>query len=284
MKMKNLTALKWIGGKHGKEDIYISQMLPHRIYVDCTFGSGAVTFAKEDVMPAGYKTVVNDKNDHLINFMLQLRDNSKELIRLCQGLPWSESLFEKYKKEPFPDDPLERAVRFFYVMRLSFSGGGHRYKNGLGRSKLYQNKATTYMHAAQLLNGMAERIKRWEIFCRDMVDLIEFFDHPDTFFFIDPPYVGFEEIYAGGFSPQDHERLRKALDGIKGKAMVCYYDHRLIRELYSDWYITSYKTVSQIQCREEGGTCPVRTELILTNYRPPEHGQVSFFNLNLRRG
>lgn len=283
MKLKNISNIKWIGGKHGKEDFYVDRMPKHRIYCDCTFGSGAVTFFKEDVLPAGYMTVINDKNDKLVNFMLQLRDNKEELKRLCAGLPYSESLYEKYKWEPEPTDPLERAVRFFYIMRLTFSGGGHKYRNGLGLSKT-QNKATTYRHAVELFDGMADRIKNWTILNRDMIEVIDFYDTHETLFYIDPPYEGYEDIYAGGFTRSMHVALRKRLETIKGKAMVCYYPAPLINRLYRDglqsgkWYRDEYRTASQIEVRGEGVSCPIRTEIILMNYDPgPAVEQIKIF-------
>lgn len=122
MRLKNLSNIKWIGGKHGKEERYIELMPKHKIFADCNFGSGAVPFYKEGVNPAKL-TIINDNNDNLINYMLVLRDQPEVLFRMCEALPFSERLYEKYKWEPEPEDPLERAVRFYYKMRLTFSGG-----------------------------------------------------------------------------------------------------------------------------------------------------------------
>jgi Site-specific DNA methylase len=266
VKLKNLSNIKWIGGKHGKEERYLELMPKHKIYADCNFGSGAVTFYKSIMDPAKI-TIVNDKNDELINYMLVLRDWPEELFKVCDALPYSESLYEKYKWEPVPEDKLERAVRFFYKMRLTFSGGGHKYRNGIGLSKT-QDKAQTYQSAVNLIPNMAKLIKTWNILCRDFEDVINFYDTDETLFFLDPPYVGFENIYAGGFKSEDHLRLRKRLETIKGKVMLCYYPDSLIDELYSDWYRVEYKTASKIEVRGNGDKCPVRTELILMNYKP----------------
>lgn len=272
MKLKNLSNIKWIGGKHGKEERYLELFPEHKLFVDGFFGSGAVPFYKQITSPAK-KTVINDKNDKLINYMLMLRDHGEALYKLCAGLPYSEHLYNKYKWEPEPEDPMERAVRFYYIMRLTFSGGGHKYKNGLGLSKS-QNKARTYANSTELMMQMGELIREWEILCRDFEDVIDFYDTKDTLFFLDPPYVGYENIYAGGFQREDHIRLRNRLDKIKGKAVVCYYPDPLIDELYQGWYRVEYKTASQIKVREAGDQCPIRTELVLMNYEPDEHKQI----------
>lgn len=273
MKLKNLSNIKWIGGKHGKEERYMELMPEHKIFVDCFAGSCALDFYKQVVDPANI-TVVNDKNDKLINYLQVLQGNKDELYRCCAALPYSERLYEKYKWEPEPEDDIERAVRFFYIMRLTFSGGGHKHKNGLGLSKT-QNKAKTYRNSVELMHMMEQLIKEWHILCRDFEEVIDFYDTKQTFFFLDPPYVGNEDIYAGGFTKEDHLRLRKRLDTIKGKAMVCYYSDPLIDELYSDWHKVEYETASQIQVRDDGEKCPVRTELILMNYKPNYFEQLS---------
>lgn len=123
MRLKNLSNIKWIGGKHGKEERYLELMPEHKIFADCFAGSCALDFYKQATSPANI-TVVNDKNDKLINYLQVLQENKDELYRRCAALPYSEKLYNKFKWEPEPEDQIKRAVRFFYIMRLTFSGGG----------------------------------------------------------------------------------------------------------------------------------------------------------------
>lgn len=273
MKLKRLSNIKWIGGKHGKEEIYLQLMPKHDIFVDCFFGSGAVPFYKETVNPSRI-TVVNDINDKLVNYMMVLKDNPKKLYKECSALPYSESLYNKFKWEEWPDDELSQAVRFYYLMRVCFGGGGHKYKNGIGLSKT-QNKAKQLITATELIPGMAELIKEWNILNRDFEEVIKFYDTKDTFFFLDPPYHNHEAMYYGGFEEKDHIRLKNRLDKIKGKAMVCYYSSPLIDDLYKDWFRVEYTTASQIKNRTAGEKMPIRKELILMNYKPNLNEQLS---------
>jgi DNA adenine methylase len=247
-------------------------MPKHKIFVDCFFGSGAVPFYKETVSPAKM-TVVNDINDRLVNYMMVLKDNPGSLYKECSSLPYSESLYEKWKWELWPEDKFESAVRFYYLMRVCFGGGGHKYKNGIGLSKT-QNKAKQLMSATELIPKMAEIIRPWNILNRDFEEVINFYDTSDTLFFLDPPYHSHEDMYFGGFEEKDHIRLKNSLDKIKGKAIVCYYASPLIDELYKDWYKVEYQTASQIKNRADGDKCPVRTELILMNYKPTAAEQI----------
>lgn len=272
MKLKNLTNIKWIGGKHGKEETYVNIMPSHKIYVDCFFGSGAVTFYKEIVMPAKI-TVVNDKNDMLINYMLQLKDNPEELYEECSALPFSETLFERYKWDPCPDDKMEQAVRFYYLMRCCYGGGGHKYKNGLGLSR-DQNKANQLKYATELIPQMAGYIKNWNILCRDFEDVIRYYDSNDTLFFCDPPYFDKEDMYAGGFTKKDHRRLYETLSNIKGKVILCYYEHPEIEKMYAGWNKICYNKASQIQKRDVGQKMEVRNEIVYMNYMPLDQMEI----------
>lgn len=48
-------------------------------------------------------------------------------------------------------------------------------------------------------------------------------DSPSTLFYIDPPYVGTEGYYKGGFQTADHARLADLLAGLQGRAVLSYY-------------------------------------------------------------
>ena len=47
-----------------------------------------------------------------------------------------------------------------------------------------------------------------------------------------------ESYYTEKFQKEDHERLKKLLDNIKGKFILSYNDCSYIRELYRDYGIT----------------------------------------------
>ena len=86
------------------------------------------------------------------------------------------------------------------------------------------------------------------------------------FFYCDPPYVGHEELYQGGFKKEDHQRLANTLNSIKGRAMISYYEEPLIDELYPGWHKEKFIRSSTIRNIGDGEKLPRRTELLLTNY------------------
>jgi len=76
--------------------------------------------------------------------------------------------------------------------------------------------------------------------------LIERFDRPETFFYIDPPYYGNEDDYGEGiFCREDFTKLRDALASIQGRFIMSINDVPQIRELFTDYsmdrVMTSYK-------------------------------------------
>lgn len=259
------SSIKWVGGKGKKIKKYLQLIPEHKVFVSPFCGGCHVELAKS---PSKFE-LVNDKNDELINFLLILRDSPEELYQRCSELPYSESLFKKFKLDEKPIDSIERAVRFYYIVRCGFSGGGHKYKTGFSISITQAtSKVQSYYSAVENLKSMAARIKQWHILNRDYKNVILKYDSDNTFHFIDSPYVGCEDLYSGGFSKDDHYNLRKMLDQINGKAMVCYYQDPLIDELYCDWFKIEYKTTSQVQQRDFKEKCPNKTELILMNYKP----------------
>ena len=259
------SSIRWIGGKGKKLKRYLQLIPEHKVFTSAFCGGCHVELAKK---PSKFE-LVNDKNNDLINFLLTLKDYPEELYQKCSALPYSEALFKKYKWEEKPQNSLERAVRFFYIVMCGFSGGGHKYKTGFSISiTQHSSKVQSYYSAIENLKIMATRIKQWHILNRDFENVILKYDTKDTFHFVDSPYVGCEDLYSGGFKKIDHLRLRKTLDQIKGKAMVCYYQDPLINELYKDWYRVEYKTKSRVQKRDLNEKCPTKIELILLNYDP----------------
>lgn len=261
-----VSCLKWIGGKGGyKTDEYLVRVPDHKIFISEFCGACHFELSKKDVP----FELVNDKNDQLVNFLLMLRDRPEELYLKCEGLPYSESLYNKYKFEPLTDNPLENAVRFYYIVRAGFSGGGHKYKTGFSVSiRQGGSKAKAYRNSLSLMQQMADRIKTWHILNRDFEDVARKYDHKESFHFMDPPYFGCEDLYKGGFKVEDHERLRNTVEDLKGKVMICYYDHPEIRKLYKGWTIHEFDTRSNIRPREVGEKLEVRKELIIMNYNP----------------
>src|SRR5579859_1968522 len=115
----------WIGGKHYSA-LTILKAFPapdaYDVYVDLFGGAAHLLLAKPS-----YKhiEVYNDISDDLVNFWMHCRDHAEVLETRCRTLPYSRALYYQYHSSLFDGtilSPLERAVRWFYVLRSNFSG------------------------------------------------------------------------------------------------------------------------------------------------------------------
>ncbi|MCF6449484.1 DNA adenine methylase [Bacillus sp. MMG021] len=226
--------LIWFGGKGRYADHIINKMPAHKVYVE-PFGGAAHVIANKPQM--GHE-VYNDIDGHVVNFLMQVRKDPKAMQQACESIPYSRALYEKWKTEDYPQNDFDRAVRWFYMNRSGISKGnveevpqtGWRHSTQSG-----QNPAGGYISACAAFESFANRMKGVMIECKDFRNIIEKYDSPDTLFYVDPPYVGRERFYAGGFNEEDHRELARLLNQVKGKVVLSYYDDPLILEIYPNW-------------------------------------------------
>lgn len=253
--------LIWFGGK-GKSAKHILEHMPaHTCYVEPFGGAAHVLSQKNPV----YAEVFNDIDGDLVNFLMVVRDRAQELYRLCSSLPYSRELFLKYRSLSVPVDTMERAVRFFYLNRSGIAKGNinslFAQKTGW-RSSHSHNTARTYVNACDTILTFARRMSNVMIENRDFRVIFRRYDSENTLFYVDPPYIGREKYYAGGFSDKDHRDLASILNSIKGKAIVSYYEDSLLDELYQGWKRVSYRVARQVV----NGNNNTATELLLMNF------------------
>ena len=95
--------------------------------------------------------------------------------------------------------------------------------------------------------------------------MINRFDKPGTFFYLDPPYYGNEKEYGEGiFYREDFGKLREMLANIKGKFILSINDHPKTREIFKEFKIAKVKTNYNAGAWI-GKNKPV-TELLISNY------------------
>jgi DNA adenine methylase len=257
--------LIWFGGKGKVAKHIIARFPKHKVYVEPFGGAAHVIASKE---PAANE-VYNDIDGNVVNFLLVLREKPAELTQACETLPYSRELYERWRREKMPTDPFERAVRFFYLNRSGIAkGNGPGCMNTGWRHSVNprQNPARSYQSACQRMQAFANRMKHVMIERLDFRKIIEKYDTEDTLFYVDPPYIGRERYYAGGFTESDHRELALMLNAIKGKAIVSYYDDPLLGELYTGWRKESFQSFKQVV---NGGN-EYAEEILLMNFAPEE--------------
>ncbi|MEC0169747.1 DNA adenine methylase [Paenibacillus graminis] len=273
--MSTRSPLIWFGGKSKVAQHIISKMPDHSCYVE-PFGGAAHVIAQKAPV---YSEVYNDIDGEVVNFLMMSIKEPQRLQQACDALPYSREIYEKWKREKPPDNEFERAVRFFYTNRSGIAKGNSdcKFSTDTGwRHGKDNNTARTYRSACQIIPEFAKRMQSVMIDNRDFRDIIRVYDSPDTLFYVDPPYIGREKYYAGGFNEQDHRDLAELLNGIKGQALISYYDDRLLDELYpaaesgGKWHRECFLAARQVV----NGNNNTAQELLLMNYHI---GQIQLF-------
>lgn len=268
--MKSRSPLIWFGGK-GKVAHKIIELMPnHKSYVE-PFGGAAHVIAQK---PPSYHEVYNDIDGNLVNFLMVTRAQEEEFIQAVETLPYSRQLYERWKNETTDGlNDFDRAIRFFYLNRSGIAGGNNedRAKTGWRHSvSASQNPAKGYQGSVRRINSFAQRMRDVMIEHLDFRSIIEKYDSEITLFYVDPPYIGREQYYAGGFTQQDHRDLADMLNQIKGRAIVSYYDDPLLLEIYPDWERKTFMSLKQSGIRNQSEA----EELLLMNF---DDGQLTLF-------
>ena len=253
--------LIWFGGKDKLAKKIKALMPDHKTYVD-VFGGGANVLLQKERQKTD---IYNDINGDAVNYFLTLRADPNKFYEAVESLPYSRKIYETWKKEPLPDDDFERAVRWFYINRGG-RVGGHRGMPGGWRQGKTHNTVGSYRSACELIDPIAARLKNVMIECKDFRVIIKKYDSRDTLFYVDPPYVGREKNYAGGFKQQDHIDLARLLNQIQGKAIVSYYQDERIDQLYSGWKRIEIPSKLYSKAVKPGESRPDTVELLLLNF------------------
>jgi site-specific DNA-adenine methylase len=109
-------------------------------------------------------------------------------------------------------------------------------------------RALTYVYNDTQVYDFESQIKANVIHHMDYKQLIAQYDSPDTFFNLDPPYLGKEQFY--GLKSNDyplHTEIKKTFKNIQGKACMTYNNHEFIRGLYDDYKIIDLQGVNKGQ-------------------------------------
>jgi len=126
----------------------------------------------------------------------------------------------------FPEEELEwRALMFFVRFRQSRQALGNCFCT-LSRNRTrggMNEQASSWLSAVEGLPEFHDRLKRVVILNYDALDVIKQQDGPNTFFYLDPPYLRETRVageYKHEMSDEDHRFLLDALSQIKGKFLL----------------------------------------------------------------
>lgn len=243
--------LSYIGGKSRLAAEIAARLPASRCYVEVFGGAAWVLFARA---PAPVE-ILNDLDGRLINLYRVVRDRPAALARELTLIPRSRALFKEFEKRIAPTNNIRAAAIQYYLLKNAFAA--HR-GAGFSTSPLHPGRYRM-LHDFGL---WAERLNNVTIEQLDFADCLGKYDNAHTVFYLDPPYLG-KEFYYLGFTRDDHERLRLALNRIKGRWLMSYNDCPAVRRLYRDFKRTRIGTA---YCAARSKHHIPKTELLISNY------------------
>ncbi len=228
------TPITYYGGKQRLSSMIVDMMPPHKIYCEPFFGGGAVFFRK----PKAGMEVINDHDDTLINFYLQVQNNFEELQALVRNTLHSEGMYLHAKdvwNGRVEATDVEKAWAVWLITNGSYTGsmhGGWKWCNGKSGSHAgiaLRNKRNKFQKA------LHDRLSDVQISCRDAIRVIQDRDSEETFFYLDPPYPGCYQQHYSGYTHKDLYDLLQVLSVIKGKFILSNYWCQVIR-----WHVVKH--------------------------------------------
>lgn len=228
------TPISYYGGKQQMLSAILPKIPPqHKLYVEPFFGGGAVFFGKKP----SEAEVVNDINHRLMTFYRALKYDFDDLNGKVDETFHSraqhrDSGAEYDAGKELIKDPLSMAWAVWIQTNMSFGsqiGSGFGYDRGGKCALKLHNKKNTFTEAYQ------ERMKKVTIECYDVLKVIKAYDTPDTFFYLDPPYVSSNQGNYAGYTEEHFRALLEACAGMQGKFLLSSYPEKILRDYRKEY-------------------------------------------------
>ena len=161
------------------------------------------------------------------------------------------------------------AMKYAYILACSFSGIDpvdsefQDYKGKYGsKFKAFYNRLTGDKFIPKL-----KKIDTCENLSFEKV--IEKYDSPTTYFYVDPPYWNTENYYSlHGFGRDQHYELQESLHSIKGMFSLSYYDFSELSVMYpKDEFTWETKEFVKPAGAKEGLEQSTGEEVLIMNYK-----------------
>lgn len=270
---------RYPGGKFYARKLILEHVPQHSFYAEPFAGGASIFFAKDKVE----QNWLNDADEALVNVYIHIRDHVEELIKFLDGLPADKELHGYYKNEFEPKNDLERAGRWYYLNRTSYSGIMNMKNCYWGYGDKYSMRPENW---PRNLRRTSRKLQNVKITGQDFESVIE--TVPDGgFLFVDPPYFNADQdkFYTCSFSKEDHYRLAQLLEkhSWRLKFLITYDNTPEIQEMYTwahdllekEWNYTINRTDDQRKngSKETKGTRYKGKEVFIVNYVIKEPAQ-----------
>lgn len=261
---------RYPGGKFYARKLILEHLVPHECYIEPFAGGASIFFAKKKAS----RNILNDADPALINCYLAIRDHVEEMIGLLDGIPATKENHHYYKNVYNPTNNLERAFRWYYLNRISYSGIMNMQNCYWGYGDKYSMQPKNW---PTHLRRCSTKLQGVELTCLDFEQVIT--QAPDNaFLFIDPPYFNADQdkFYTHSFDRASHQRLARILHQHRHrlKFLITYDNSPEVREMYfwsnhileKEWNYTINRTDDQTKKTTDKGKRYMGREIFILNY------------------
>ena len=278
--------LSYIGGK-SKIGKWINEYYPKDMetYVE-TFGGMFWCFYNMDLKlyPNLKEVVYNDFNPLNYN-LFKCVQNPSELLKAVNNIPCQQrgesvtpsiykEQFDLFQKELFASGftinnvDYEVAAKYAYILTSIFSGSKPESSGFIDLKGNYKSKFLTFRDKLSKPEWVEHFNKITKVENMDFADVIKKYDSESTYIYLDPPYWKTENYYSNhDFDREDHERLAKVLQDVKGKFSLSYYDFELLHTWFPESkYTWTMKEFAKAASAKKGVTQNMGQELLIMNY------------------
>ena len=160
------------------------------------------------------------------------------------------------------------AAKYVYVLSQVFSGSKPETSNFIDLKGKYRSKYLAFRDKLSKPNWVEHFLKITDVENLDFQDVIEKYDSPSSYFYVDPPYWKTENYYSNhDFDRDDHERLAISLNKIQGKFSLSYYDFELLHDWFPENKFTwEKKEFAKAAAAKKGTKQNMGEELLILNY------------------
>lgn len=239
---------RYAGGKFYARKLIMEHVIPHTYYIEPFCGGASIFFNKEKAE----QNWLNDIDEELMNTLIIIRDSPQQLInhlrvgtddrvpmdlignvRVGDPIPARKELHHYFKEVYEPRNELERAFRWFYLNRTSYSGIMNVQNMYWGYGDKY---SMTPKNWPRNILRTSEKLQGVQLTSVDFEEVVEAAPN-GALLFIDPPYFNADQdkFYEHFFSRDDHYRLERCLRQHRHRLnyFITYDNVQPVRELYA---------------------------------------------------
>ncbi len=227
--------ISWVGGKRQLRE-KISQFIPADVnaYIETFGGAGWVLFYKDRWAEV---EVYNDKDSRLVNLFRIAKYHPEALEKEMLLHIHSREMFKDFKSQEGLTD-VQRAARFFYLIKRSFGAKGEHFG-----TSAKSNAAKSNENIMAAIMKIAHRLDRVIIENLDYKEIFRIYDNEKTFFFLDPPYRYGQQYVTGRMN---YEEFLGELNKLKGKFLLTIDDCKENLQMFKGFKIKKFSRINGI--------------------------------------